>query len=60
MDGITKVRPGNGWKPHRNLHIYGKVEVNGVDHHPLYEYLKVSFLLIVFLTTNHETHRLKH
>jgi glutathione peroxidase len=42
MDGITKVRPGNGWKPHRNLHIYGKVEVNGVDHHPLYEYLKES------------------
>uniref|UniRef100_A0AC34GUC8 Glutathione peroxidase n=1 Tax=Panagrolaimus sp. ES5 TaxID=591445 RepID=A0AC34GUC8_9BILA len=41
MDGITKVRPGNGWKPHRNLHIYGKVEVNGVDHHPLYEYLKL-------------------
>uniref|UniRef100_A0AC34RJE3 Glutathione peroxidase n=1 Tax=Panagrolaimus sp. JU765 TaxID=591449 RepID=A0AC34RJE3_9BILA len=40
MNGITKVRPGNGWQPHRNLHIYGKLEVNGVNQHPLYEFLK--------------------
>ncbi|TMS36415.1 hypothetical protein L596_003583 [Steinernema carpocapsae] len=42
MNGITMVRPGNGWKPHQNLHIYGKLEVNGVNHHPLYEFLKDS------------------
>ncbi|CAD6191016.1 unnamed protein product [Caenorhabditis auriculariae] len=40
MNGITYVRPGNGWKPHQNLHIYGKLEVNGEAHHPLYEFLK--------------------
>ncbi|KAI6221958.1 Glutathione peroxidase [Aphelenchoides fujianensis] len=43
MNGITHVRPGNGWKPHRNLHIYGKVEVNGANHHPLYEFLKCKY-----------------
>lgn len=26
LNGITHVRPGNGWKPHRNLHIFGKIE----------------------------------
>jgi len=40
LNGIVHVRPGNGWHPHRNLHIYGKLEVNGKDHHPLYEFLK--------------------
>nr|APZ88407.1 GPX-5 [Bursaphelenchus xylophilus] len=40
MNGITHVRPGNGFKPHRNLQIYGKLEVNGKDEHPLYEFLK--------------------
>lgn len=38
--GITKVRPGNDYKIHENLHIYGKLEVNGQNQHPLYEFLK--------------------
>jgi glutathione peroxidase len=42
LNGVTHVRPGNGWRPHKSLHIYGKVEVNGKDHHPLYEFLKDS------------------
>ncbi|KAF7634279.1 Glutathione peroxidase [Meloidogyne graminicola] len=42
MNGIKFVRPGNGWKPHKNLHIYGKLEVNGANQHPLYEFLKDS------------------
>jgi len=42
LNGIMHVRPGNGWKPHRNLHIFGKIDVNGADHHPLYEFLKDS------------------
>ncbi|EYC45401.1 hypothetical protein Y032_0429g1302 [Ancylostoma ceylanicum] len=42
MNGIMYVRPGNGWKPHQNLHIYGKIDVNGENHHPLYEFLKES------------------
>lgn len=42
MNGITHVRPGNGYKPHKNLHIYGKLEVNGANNHPLYEFLKDS------------------
>jgi len=40
LNGVRYVRPGNGWKPHKNLHIYGKVEVNGQSQHPLYEFLK--------------------
>lgn len=40
MNGIMYVRPGNGWKPHQNLHIYGKLEVNGENQHPYYEFLK--------------------
>ncbi|GMT36657.1 hypothetical protein PFISCL1PPCAC_27954 [Pristionchus fissidentatus] len=40
LNGIMYVRPGNGWRPHQNLHIYGKLEVNGENHHPLYEFLK--------------------
>uniref|UniRef100_A0A1I7ZEE3 Glutathione peroxidase n=1 Tax=Steinernema glaseri TaxID=37863 RepID=A0A1I7ZEE3_9BILA len=42
LNGVTRVRPGNGWEPHQNLHIFGKLQVNGVNHHPLYEFLKDS------------------
>jgi glutathione peroxidase len=42
MNGLTYVRPGNGWRPHNDLHIFGKVEVNGENNHPLYEFLKES------------------
>lgn len=41
MNGLTYVRPGNGWTPHQELHIYGKIDVNGDNHHPLYEFVKV-------------------
>ncbi|CAI2357588.1 unnamed protein product [Caenorhabditis sp. 36 PRJEB53466] len=40
LNGVTHVRPGNGWTPHRELHIYGKIDVNGDNHHPLYEFVK--------------------
>ena len=43
MNGIMYVRPGNGWKPHQNLHIYGKLDTNGDNQHPIYEFVKVSF-----------------
>ncbi|CAL2049088.1 hypothetical protein CAEBREN_21967 [Caenorhabditis brenneri] len=42
MNGIMYVRPGNGWKPHQNLHIYGKLETNGDNQHPVYEFVKES------------------
>ncbi|CAB02655.1 Glutathione peroxidase 3 [Caenorhabditis elegans] len=42
MNGLTYVRPGNGWTPHQELHIYGKIDVNGDNHHPLYEFVKES------------------
>ena len=29
-----------------NLHIYGKLEVNGANHHPLYEFLKVTIMAL--------------
>ncbi|VDK49354.1 unnamed protein product [Anisakis simplex] len=40
LNGIRYVRPGNGWKPHSNLHIFGKLQVNGENNHPLYEFVK--------------------
>lgn len=42
INGITSVRPGNGWKPHNDLHIFGKLEVNGNNQHPMYKFLKDS------------------
>uniref|UniRef100_A0A915PEE3 Glutathione peroxidase n=1 Tax=Setaria digitata TaxID=48799 RepID=A0A915PEE3_9BILA len=40
LNGLKYVRPGHGWKPHNNMHIFGKLEVNGENNHPLYEFLK--------------------
>jgi len=40
MNGLVYVRPGNGWLPHPDLHIYSKIEVNGQDGHPMYNFLK--------------------
>uniref|UniRef100_A0A7E4VW82 Glutathione peroxidase n=1 Tax=Panagrellus redivivus TaxID=6233 RepID=A0A7E4VW82_PANRE len=40
LNGLHYVRPGNGWTPNPNLHIYGKIDVNGENNHPLYEFLK--------------------
>jgi glutathione peroxidase len=42
MNGIKMVRPGNNFKMHDNLHIYGKLDVNGQNQHPLYEFLKTE------------------
>lgn len=38
LNGITHVRPGNGFVP--NFTMFKKVEVNGENEHPLYTYLK--------------------
>jgi len=40
LNGIKYVRPGNGFVPAPNLHIYGKLEVNGRNAHPMYKFLK--------------------
>jgi len=40
LNGIQYVRPGNGYKPAENVHIYGKLEVNGKNAHPMYKFLK--------------------
>uniref|UniRef100_A0A914C638 Glutathione peroxidase n=1 Tax=Acrobeloides nanus TaxID=290746 RepID=A0A914C638_9BILA len=42
LNGLRYVRPGNGWIPHQNLDIFGKIDVNGDNQHPLYEFLKDS------------------
>lgn len=38
LKGIEHVRPGNGFRP--TFPFTNKIEVNGDDVHPLYEYLK--------------------
>lgn len=40
LNGIKYVRPGNGYEPDQNMHIYGKLKVNGEDAHPMYKFLK--------------------
>ncbi|CAG9535858.1 unnamed protein product [Cercopithifilaria johnstoni] len=40
LNGLKYVRPGNGWEPHKNLHIFGKLDVNGENQHALYKFLK--------------------
>jgi len=40
LNGVQYVRPGNGFKPDPRLHIYGKLDVNGRDAHPMYKFLK--------------------
>lgn len=41
LNGIKYVRPGAGYTPTTNFHIYGKLMVNGDDAHPMYKFLKV-------------------
>uniref|UniRef100_A0A914WBD8 Glutathione peroxidase n=2 Tax=Plectus sambesii TaxID=2011161 RepID=A0A914WBD8_9BILA len=40
LHGLKHVRPGGGWEPSANVHIYGKIEVNGEHEHPMYTFLK--------------------
>uniref|UniRef100_A0A915JBF8 glutathione peroxidase n=1 Tax=Romanomermis culicivorax TaxID=13658 RepID=A0A915JBF8_ROMCU len=42
LNGLRYVRPGNNFTPHPNLHIYGKLDVNGENAHPMYKYLRES------------------
>lgn len=47
LNGIKYVRPGNGFTPAFNLHIYGKLKVNGNDAHQMYKFLKVCIRIQV-------------
>ena len=47
------IYSGNGWTPHENLHIFGKLKVNGDKHHPLYEFVKVSAFVLRSLKKSH-------
>jgi len=38
LNGITHVRPGNGFEP--SFTLFKKIDVNGENEHPLYTYLK--------------------
>jgi len=40
LNGLKHVRPGDGFVPDTNLHIYGKLEVNGKNAHPMFKFLK--------------------
>jgi len=51
LNGLKYVRPGNNFTPHQNLHIYGKLEVNGENVHPLYRFLKVTLQNVDILST---------
>jgi len=40
LNGLKYVRPGNNWMPSSDVHIFGKLEVNGEKEHPMYTFLK--------------------
>ena len=40
LDSLYNLRPGNGYRP--NFPIFGKIEVNGANAHPLFQYLRES------------------
>uniref|UniRef100_A0A158R5L6 Glutathione peroxidase n=1 Tax=Syphacia muris TaxID=451379 RepID=A0A158R5L6_9BILA len=40
LNTIRFVRPGNNYIPHQNLHIFGKLNVNGDNEHQLYTFMK--------------------
>jgi len=40
LNGVKYVRPGNGYQPDPSVHIFGKLEVNGRNAHPMYKFLK--------------------
>jgi len=40
VNGVTCVRPGHGYVPHKNMVFYEKLDVNGHAEHPLYTWLK--------------------
>uniref|UniRef100_A0A0B7AMG9 Glutathione peroxidase n=2 Tax=Arion vulgaris TaxID=1028688 RepID=A0A0B7AMG9_9EUPU len=42
LDGLQYVRPGQGFKPHSNLHMMIKSDVNGDNETKVYTYLKAS------------------
>jgi len=42
LNGIRYVRPGEDFMPHQDLHIYWKLDVNGINTHPMYTFLKGS------------------
>lgn len=41
LNGMYYVRPGHGFKPHRNFKMMLKGDVNGANEHALFTYLKV-------------------
>jgi glutathione peroxidase-family protein len=49
LNGIRYVRPGNDFQT--NITLFRKIDVNGANEHPLYSYLKVSYMLFVIITT---------
>ncbi|XP_039274052.1 glutathione peroxidase 3-like [Styela clava] len=40
MNEYMYVRPGNGWTPHDNFHIFFTIDVNGESTHKVYEQMK--------------------
>jgi len=40
LNGLKYVRPGHNWEPSDDVHIYGKLDVNGEKEHPMYTFLK--------------------
>lgn len=38
LNAVKYVRPGNGFEP--NFDVYGKIEVNGANVHPVYQLMK--------------------
>jgi len=40
LNGLKYVRPGGLWEPYATMKIFGKLEVNGLNAHPMFDFLK--------------------
>lgn len=46
LNGIRYVRPGNNFQP--QMKLFRKIDVNGDNEHPLFSYLKVNSVKLLF------------
>jgi len=45
LNTLKHVRPGNGFEPAAGVTLFGKIDVNGADAHPLFKWLKSEMLI---------------
>ncbi len=58
LNGIRYVRPGNNFQP--QMKLFRKIDVNGDNEHPLFSYLKVNSVKLLFCIAINVTNCVKN